>query len=49
MIQIAQYIGAEIFVTVSSIDRSELMKECGIKEDHIFSSAVLVLEREFTA
>lgn len=38
MIQIAQYVGAEIFVTVSSADRVELMKDLGIKEDYIFSS-----------
>lgn len=38
MIQIAQHIGADIFVTVSSADKCDLMKECGIQEDHIFNS-----------
>ena len=38
MIQIAQHVGAEIFVTVSTTDKCDLMKECGIKYDHIFNS-----------
>ena len=38
MIQIAQHVGAEIFVTVSSTEKRDLMKDCGIKEDHIFNS-----------
>lgn len=38
-IQIAQHIGAEIFVTVGSASKKELMKEIyGIPETHIFSS-----------
>ena len=38
MIQIAQHIGAEIFVTVSTTDKCDLMKEYGIEDDHIFNS-----------
>lgn len=38
MIQIAQHVGAEIFVTVSSAEKCDLIKEYGIQEDHIFSS-----------
>ena len=38
MIQIAQHVGAEIFVTVSSTEKRDLMKACGIKEDQIFNS-----------
>lgn len=38
MIQIAQNVGTDIFVTVSTTDKRDLMKECGIKEDHIFNS-----------
>lgn len=38
MIQVAQYIGAEIFVTVSSLDKCDLLKGYGIKDDHIFNS-----------
>ena len=38
MIQIAQHVGADIFVTVSSADKCDLMKECGVQEDHIFNS-----------
>ena len=38
MIQVAQHLGAEVFVTVSSTEKRDLMKDCGIKEDHIFNS-----------
>ena len=38
MIQIAQHLGAEIFVTVSTTDKCDLMKEFGITDDHIFNS-----------
>ncbi|KAL8730919.1 MAG: hypothetical protein Q9181_004491 [Wetmoreana brouardii] len=38
MVQLAQYVGAEILVTVSSAAERDLMKHCGIKDDHIFSS-----------
>lgn len=38
MIQIAQHVGAEIFVTVSTTEKRKLMKEHGIKDDHIFNS-----------
>ncbi|KAL8685250.1 MAG: hypothetical protein Q9224_005894, partial [Gallowayella concinna] len=39
MIQIAQYLGAEIFVTVSTADKRKLLtKRYGIKDEHIFSS-----------
>lgn len=38
MIQIAQHVGAEIFVTVSSTEKRDLMREYGIKNDHIFNS-----------
>lgn len=38
MIQVAQHVGAEIFVTVSTTDKCDLMKEYGIKDDHIFNS-----------
>ena len=38
MIQIAQHVSAEIFVTVSSTEKRDLMKDCGIKDDHIFNS-----------
>ncbi|EAS31990.3 iterative type I polyketide synthase [Coccidioides immitis RS] len=38
-IQYAQAVGAEIFATVSTVEKKELiMKEYGIAEDHIFSS-----------
>lgn len=38
-VQIAQYIGAEIFATVgSSAKRKVLIEKYGIKEDHIFNS-----------
>ncbi|KAL8719832.1 MAG: hypothetical protein Q9225_003210 [Loekoesia sp. 1 TL-2023] len=38
MIQVAQHIGAEIFVTVSSLAKRDLMMDCGIQDDHIFNS-----------
>lgn len=38
MIQIAQNIGAEIFVTVSTMEKLQLMQSCGIHKDHIFDS-----------
>ena len=38
MIQIAQHFGAEIFVTVSATDKSDLIKDYGVKDDHIFNS-----------
>ena len=38
MIQIAQHVGAEIFVTVSTTDKYKLIKGYGIKDDHIFNS-----------
>ena len=38
MIQIAQHVGAEIFVTVSTTEKCNLMKEMGIQEDHVFNS-----------
>ncbi|KAL9103462.1 MAG: hypothetical protein Q9163_001490 [Psora crenata] len=38
MIQIAQHVRAEIFVTVSTTDKCDLMKGYGIKADHIFNS-----------
>ena len=38
MIQIAQHVGAEIFVTVGTTSKCDLMKEMGIQEDHIFNS-----------
>ena len=38
MIQIAQHCGAEIFVTVSTKEKCDLVKECGIQDDHIFNS-----------
>ena len=38
MIQIAQHVGAEIFVTVSTASKHDLMKELGIQEDHILDS-----------
>lgn len=38
MIQIAKHLGAEIFVTVSSPEKRNLMMDCGVPEDHIFNS-----------
>ena len=38
MIQIAQHVGAEIFVTVSTTDKYNLMREYAIPDDHIFNS-----------
>ena len=38
MIQIAQHCGAEIFVTVSTKEKCDLIKEYGIQDDHIFNS-----------
>ena len=45
MIQIASQVGAEIFVTVSSQDKVDLMKEYGVKADHIFNSRDLSFAR----
>ena len=38
MVQVAQHVGAEIFVTVSTTEKRDVMKECGIQDDHIFNS-----------
>ena len=38
MIQIAQNIGAEVFVTVSSTEKRDLMKAYSIGDDHILNS-----------
>ncbi len=38
MIQIAQYVDAEIFVTVSTAEKSQLMQDCGVQKDHILDS-----------
>ncbi|KAL8727064.1 MAG: hypothetical protein Q9166_006307 [cf. Caloplaca sp. 2 TL-2023] len=39
MIQIAQHVGAEIFVTVGAADKRDLLtKQYGIEHDHVFSS-----------
>lgn len=38
MIQIAQHVGAEIFVTVSTAEKSQLMQDCGVQKDHILDS-----------
>lgn len=37
-IMIARHVGTEVFVTVGSPDKRELMQACGIPEEHIFSS-----------
>ncbi|KAL8808019.1 MAG: hypothetical protein Q9182_000297 [Xanthomendoza sp. 2 TL-2023] len=39
MIQIAQHVGAEVFVTVSTTEKRKLlMKRYGIEDEHVFSS-----------
>ena len=38
MIQIAKHLSTEIFVTVSSTEKRDLMMGYGIPEDHVFSS-----------
>lgn len=45
MIQVAQYLGVEIFVTVSSGDKCDLMKKLGIEDDHILNSRDLSFAR----
>ena len=41
MIQIAQHVGAEIFVSVSTAEKSQLMQDCGVQKDHILDSSDL--------
>ncbi|KAL8653433.1 MAG: hypothetical protein Q9226_003851 [Calogaya cf. arnoldii] len=39
VIQIAQHVGTEIFITVSTVEKRDLLKkQYGIKDDHIFPS-----------
>ncbi len=45
MIQIAQHLEAEIFVTVSTAEKSQLMQDCGVQSDHIFDSRNLSFAR----